>query len=301
MTLHQARAALPIAGIELGGTKCVCTLGDGPDAIVDQRIVPTTVPQETLPAIAAVLDRWQADTGFGSIGIASFGPVGLDPAAPHYGTIRTTSKAHWEGADVVGGLTDGRGVPVAFDTDVDAAAIAELHWGAGQGLRDFAYITVGTGVGVGLIVDGRPTRGFGHSELGHIRVPRLAGDTAPSVCPFHDDCVEGLASGTALKARLGDTSVDDAAPDHPVWEPIVSALALLCHALACGSAPRRIAIGGGVVTAQPHLLPRIEAALMASINGYLHLPQDGSYIVAPTLGGQAGPLGSIALGRAVLA
>ncbi|TPG15815.1 ROK family protein [Sphingomonas koreensis] len=288
-----------IAGIELGGTKCVCTLGGGPGAIIDQQIVATTDPMRTLGAIRAILAGWQAGPGFDAIGIASFGPVALDRTASDYGHILATAKPGWSGADIVGRLGGGRDVPVAFDTDVNAAAIAEMRWGSGRALHDFAYVTVGTGIGVGLIVNGAPTRGIGHSELGHIRVPRLAGDTVPSVCPFHDDCVEGLASGTALKARLGARPIADVGADDPVWVPIVAALAALSHALVCGTGPRRIAIGGGMVMPQPHLLGRIETALIDSLNGYLRLPADGPLIVAPTLRDQAGPLGSIALGLAV--
>lgn len=284
-----------LAGVELGGTKCVCTLARGPGDIVDQRSIPTTVPSETLPAIVAVLDRWWSEHGFEAIGIASFGPIDLDPRSPSFGRILATTKANWPGADICGTLSAGFGVPVAFDTDVNGAALAEMRWGCAKGLEDFAYITVGTGVGVGLVVHGRPSRGIGHSELGHVRVPRLAGDQAPSVCSFHDDCIEGLASGSALVSRLGGRKVADLAADDPVWEPIVHTLALLCHALVCGTGPLRIAIGGGVLSGQPHLLPRIEAALLTSLNGYVPVPTAGGYVVAPALGALAGPMGSIAL------
>jgi fructokinase len=287
-------SAQPFAGVELGGTKCVCTLGHDPDAVLAQERVPTTTPAETLGAIRAVLDRWHAEHGFRALGIASFGPVDLRPGSATHGHIMITPKPHWANTDVAGALGAGLGEPVAFDTDVNAAALAEMRWGSGQGLADFAYMTVGTGIGVGLIVDGKPTRGIGHSELGHVRVPRLPGDTFGSVCPFHPDCVEGLASGSAVKARIGARHVSAIAADDPVWEPVVDAIAKLCHALVCGTGPMRIAIGGGVPTGQPHLLPRIEAALVASLAGYLTLPQ-GPYIVAPALGGQAGPMGTLAL------
>jgi len=289
-----------VAGIELGGTKCICTLGRGVGELLDQRTITTTTPAETLPAIAAVLAEWRDGPGFAAIGIGSFGPIDLHAGSVRYGHILATAKPGWSGSDVVGRLTTAHDVPIGFDTDVNAAAIAEIRWGSGAGLSDFAYMTVGTGIGVGLIVGGRPTRGIGHSELGHIRVPRLAGDAAPSVCPFHDDCIEGLASGTALKARLGGAEIDGIGTDHPVWSPIVAALARLCHALVCGTGPFRIAVGGGVLMRQPHLLPRIEAALIESLNGYLRLPDGGPYIVAPALGEQAGPLGALALGLAAL-
>jgi fructokinase len=293
--------ALRRAGVELGGTKCVCTLADGPDDIIDQRVVPTTVPGETLPALLAVLHDWHANHGFAALGIASFGPIDLDTRSATYGQILATTKAGWPGTDVCGILSAPFGVPTGFDTDVNGAALAEMAWGCAQGIDDFAYVTVGTGVGVGLIVHGRPTRGLGHSEWGHIRVPRLMGDDHPSVCGFHSDCVEGLASGSALKARLGGGAPAEVAADDPLWEPIVHSLAMMCHALVCATGPRRIAIGGGVLSAQPHLIARIEAALVDSLDGYIQLPAGAPYLVAPALGDLAGPLGSIAVADAALA
>lgn len=286
--------SLPLAGIELGGTKCICTLAHGPEAILDQRTIATTTPDETLPAILAALHEWEGAHGFRALGIASFGPLDLNPASPRHGQILATNKPGWPGTDVRGVLSAPFAVPVGFDTDVNGAALAEIRWGCARGLDDFAYVTVGTGVGVGLIVHGRPTRGIGHSEIGHVRVPRLPTDDLPSVCRFHDDCVEGLASGSALVARLKGRKVADLTPDDPVWAPIVHVLAVMCHALVCATGPHRIAIGGGVVSGQPHLLERIEAALRRSVNGYMELPP-ADYIVAPRLGASAGPLGSIAL------
>jgi fructokinase len=283
------------AGVELGGTKCICTLAAGPHDIRDQRTIATTVPWETLPAIKAVLASWARAHGFCGLGVASFGPIRLDPAAAGYGRIGATNKPDWEGADLLGPLQAAFDVPIGFDTDVNGAALAEIRWGSGRGLKDFAYVTVGTGVGVGLIVHGRPTRGFSHSEIGHILVPRLKGDEVRSVCRFHDDCVEGLASGTALNARLGGRPLASVAPDDPVWEPIVHSLASMAHALACTTGPMRIAMGGGVLSGQPQLLPRINAKLTASLAGYMPLPGDGAYVTPPELGTMAGPLGAIAL------
>ena len=283
------------AGVELGGTKCVCTLATGPGNIRDQRTIPTTVPWETLPAIEAVLDEWAGSHGFCGLGIASFGPIRLDPGKADYGQIGATNKADWEGADLLGPLQSAFQVPIGFDTDVNGAALAEMRWGSGRGLDDFAYVTVGTGVGVGLIVHGKPTRGFSHSEIGHVLVPRLAGDDTPSVCRFHDDCVEGLASGTALNARLDGRPLADVEPGDPVWEPIVHTLASMVHSLACTTGPMRVAMGGGVLAGQPQLLPRINAKLEASLSGYMQIPGDGVYVTAPELGTMAGPLGAIAL------
>jgi fructokinase len=288
-----------LAGVELGGTKCVCSLASPDGKIVAQETVPTTGPEETLGRIEAMLARWTVAHGFAALGIASFGPVDLDPGSPNWGFITTTPKPGWAQADVARRLGRGLGVPLAFDTDVNGAALAEMKWGAGQGMADFAYITVGTGVGVGLIVNGAPTRGFGHSELGHIRVARLAGDDWPGACPYHGACVEGLAAGGSIAKRLGGNAVGLAA-DHPVWEMVAHALAQLCHVIVCAAAPRRIAIGGGVVSGHPHLLPRIERMLVESLAFYVLLPGEGPYVTAPGLGDRAGPLGPIALAAAVL-
>nr|WP_315379700.1 ROK family protein [uncultured Sphingomonas sp.] len=285
---------LPVAGIELGGTKCILTLAHGPDRILAQETVPTEAPEKTLAALEAVLGGWWGTQGFAALGIASFGPVCLDPANAQFGHILTTSKPGWSGTDVARRLAAPFAVPMAFDTDVNGAALAEMRWGAGQGLSDFAYVTVGTGVGVGLVINGKPTRGIGHCEMGHIRVPRLPTDTAPSGCPFHDDCIEGLASGTGVRAALGDQPVDSVGEDHAVWDRVASAIALLCHTMVATAGPQRIAIGGGVMQRQPHLLARIDPLLRESIAGYLTVPP-APYIVSPALSDQAGPMGPIAM------
>ena len=290
-----------VAGIELGGTKCICTLATGPDDVLDQRTVPTLDPETTLTAIAGVLAEWWQGTGFSALGIASFGPLDLNPQSPRFGHILATTKKGWEGADIAGRLSAPYDVPMSLDTDVNGAAIAELRWGAGQGLADFAYITVGTGVGVGLVVNGQTVRGFGHCEMGHLRVPRLPGDNGPSSCDFHSDCVEGLASGSALKLAAGARHISDISSDDPVWARIIHAVACLCHALAATTAPHRIAVGGGVFARQAHLLPRLEQETRASLNGYLTLPEEKPYVIAPALGDQAGPMGPIALALGTLA
>lgn len=281
------------AGVELGGTKCVCTLAASPDEVLAQETVPTRAPDETLEAIARVLDGWSGR--FGALGIASFGPVDLRPASAGYGSITTSPKPGWQDVDVLRRLSAPFAVPAAFDTDVNGAARAEMRWGAGRGLSDFAYVTVGTGVGVGLIVNGAPVRGFQHCELGHVRIARLHDDDFAGACPYHGDCVEGLASGPAIRARTGRDPAAVARED-PAWETVAHALAQLCHAIVCAGAPQRIAIGGGVVSARPELLERIEAKLIESLAGYVEPPRSGgAYITAPALGQSAGPLGPIAL------
>jgi fructokinase len=282
------------AGVELGGTKCVAILARGPDDVLARETVPTTSPEETLGRIEEILANWRSEHGFAALGIASFGPINLDEDSAGHGEITSTPKPGWRGTQVRDRLARATAVPTAFDTDVNGAALAEMRWGSGRGFDDFAYVTVGTGVGVGLIVNGKPTRGFAHCELGHIRVARLPGDEFAGSCPYHGDCVEGLAAGPSLEARAGDR-VSQLEPDDPVWDSVAWTLAQLCHAIVCAAAPRAIAIGGGVVGNQPHLLRRIEPMLVDSLNCYVELPSNGPYVRSPALGDDAGPLGAIAL------
>lgn len=286
-------AAAPYAGVELGGTKCVAILARGPRDIIGRETVPTTSSDETLARLGTILSGWQSDAGFAALGIASFGPVDLDPRSPSYGQITSTPKPGWSGADVVGRLQRAAGVATGFDTDVNGAALAEMRWGSGRSVADFAYVTVGTGVGVGLIANGLPMRGFAHCELGHIRVARLAGDSFAGSCPYHGDCVEGLAAGPSLVARVGAGDVGAIGAEDPLWTSVAWALAQLCHGIVCAAAPRVIAVGGGVIERQPHLLGRIEAMLAESLNGYMSIPDN--LIRPPELCADAGPLGAIAL------
>lgn len=285
---------MTFAGVELGGTKCVAILARGPDEVLARETVPTTSPDETLAALEAILLRWQQAETIEALGIASFGPIELHPDSPTWGHVLTTTKAGWSGADIAPRLARRMGVPVGFETDVNGAAIAEMRWGAGRGMRDFAYITVGTGVGVGLVANGQPTRGFLHSELGHVRVAQRPGDQWPGACPFHGACVEGLASGPAIKARIAPSSIDQIGPEDPVWDSVAWALAQLCHVIVCAAAPGAIAIAGGVMERQPHLPERIGRMLVDSLSDYMPLPS-ANYVRAPSLGRNAGPLGAIAL------
>lgn len=292
---NDAMPARLLVGVELGGTKCIATLADETGQVFEQHRTPTTVPSETLPILAEHVDLWCERHEISALGIASFGPLDLNPNSAGYGQVTNTTKPGWSGARVLAEIAGRWNLPTAFDTDVNGAAAAEMRWGTGKGLSDFAYVTVGTGVGVGLFVNGKPTRGLGHCEMGHIRVPRLSGDTASSICNFHDDCVEGLASGPAIKSALGGRSFDSVGADDPVWHGVAHAVACLCHALVCTTGPQRIALGGGVMERQPHLLGRIEPLLRSSLNGYLSVPDGEPYIVSPALGDQAGALGPIAL------
>ena len=288
-----------IAGVELGGTKCVAILARGPDAIEEEVRIPTTAPAETLAAIEAVLDRW---TGHAAIGVASFGPVGVDHEAADWGQVTVTTKPGWSHTDIGRRWERRYGVPVGFHTDVVGAALAEARWGAAAGLADIAYVTVGTGVGVGLIAGGQPLGGLTHQELGHLRPVRLPGDDWIGACPFHGACVEGLAAGPAIAARVGRTA-EELGADDPAWAGVAHALGQLLHALVLTGVPRRIVMGGGVVTGAAQLLPRIRDAMTRSLGGYSMLPEVAladTYVVPAALGGQAGPLGAVLLGAQAL-
>jgi fructokinase len=288
-----------VAGVELGGTKCVCVVADGTPVVREETRIETRDPTATLAEIATVLGQWRETLPIRAVGVASFGPLDLDAASPRYGHMLATPKPGWSGVDVLGALRIGPDVPVALDTDVNGAALAEGRWGAARGLDHYVYVTVGTGIGVGSIVHGRAIRGAGHSEAGHLRVPRLAGDDWPGVCPFHGDCVEGLASGPAIAARAGRPA-ETLTADDSAWTPVVHALAAMLHNLVLTTAPRRIVLGGGIVTGQPHLLPRLRRTLAESLAGYAHaalvLQDADRYVTTPALGERAGPLGAVALG-----
>lgn len=288
-----------IAGIELGGTKCIAILASGPDAIHERVELPTTKPDETLAALEAVIDGWR---GFAALGIASFGPISIDRSSADYGRITSTPKPGWAGTDIARRFASRYDVPTGFHTDVVGAALGEARWGAAQGLADLAYVTVGTGIGVGLVAHGQPVDGLTHSELGHIRPQRMAGDDWTGVCPFHGACVEGLAAGPAIAARTGIKGQELPA-DHPGWEGVVHALAQMLHAVVMTGVPRRIVMGGGVMVGSQFLFPRIRAALHQSIGGYIAIAEVDdvdTFVVPPALGNNAGPLGAIVLGELAL-
>jgi fructokinase len=218
--------------------------------------------------------------------------------SPTWGFITSTSKAGWRNTDVAQRLGRKLGIPVGLETDVNGAALAEGRWGAARGLVDYAYVTVGTGVGVGSIVRGRSIFGINHTELGHIRVARAKGDTFAGVCPFHGDCIEGLASGPAIEARAGKPASELPA-DHPAWEFVVQELAQLLHTMVLTTAPTRIFLGGGVMNGQTHLFARIQQELKRSLGRYVEATELehglAQYVVPPGLGTMAGPLGALAV------
>jgi fructokinase len=287
-----------LGGLELGGTKCSCLIGTGPDDVRMHVTVPTgSDPAAAFARIDAEFRRGiEVHGSIRALGVASFGPIDRRRSSPRYGWITSTPKPGWRDTGIVPRLAH-LGIPIAFDTDVNGAALAEGRWGGARGLEDFAYVTVGTGIGVGLFVNGALVHGFLHPELGHIRVVRRKGDTWPGACGFHGDCVEGLASGPAIAARAG-APAHLISPDDPVWDGVVHALAQLLHTLVLATAPRRIILGGGVIDARPELLSGLRRELAASLNGYVPYEELGvgiEYIASPGLGSRAGALGALAL------
>jgi fructokinase len=289
-----------LGGVEAGGSKWVCAVGSGPDDIRATRVVPTTTPDETIGQVA---DFFAAHADVDAVGIGSFGPVDVDPASPTWGFITSTPKPGWADVDVAPRLRAALGVPVGFDTDVNAAAIGERRWGAAAGLDTFCYVTVGTGIGGGGFVNGGLMHGLIHPEIGHMRVPHdRERDPFDGVCPFHGDCLEGLASGQALRARTGVVAgeLDDG---DPVWELEARYLALGLTNLICTVSPRRVVLGGGVLR-RAGLLARVQDAVRVLLGGYLAAPEldaaIGGYIVAPALADRAGVLGALELGRTAL-
>jgi len=287
-------------GVEAGGTKFVCGIGTlSSSDIRRQRIIPTTTPEETIRRVADFFRS--GEDVLSGIGVGTFGPVQLNPASPHYGHITSTAKLAWRNFDIRGAILHALGLPIAIDTDVNAAALAEARWGAAKDVGSCLYVTIGTGVGGGAIIDGKVLLGLTHPEMGHIRIPHdMSRDPFPGCCPYHGDCLEGLVSGPALHGRWGVSG--EALPDeHPAWRLQAEYLALACMNWICTLSPERIILGGGTV--RPHLFPLIRRRASELLNGYIdeaaitqHLDE---YIVPSPLGGKAGLLGALALAAQV--
>ena len=285
-----------LGAIEAGGTKFICGTGTGPQDLVTVEI-PTTSPEATIEAAIAFF-RGQRGREPRAVGIGSFGPVDLHSASPTYGYITSTPKLAWANFDLAGAVRRALRLPVGFDTDVNAAALGEARWGAAQGLSDFLYLTVGTGIGGGAIVHGRVVHGLLHPEMGHVRIPHdIAQDPYPGCCPYHGDCLEGLASGPAMQARWG-TPARELPPDHPGWALEAHYLALGLATWVCTLSPQRIILGGGVMQ-QPHLFDLIREELRRLLNGYIQADEVtrglDQFVIAPRLGPRAGVLGALVL------
>ncbi len=288
-----------LGGIEAGGTTFVCLAGTDDGAVLAQTLIPTRGPRETIGAAVEFLAA--AASPLDAVGLAAFGPIDLRPG-PGHGRILSTPKPGWSGADPAGAVRAALGVPVGVNTDVNAAALAEARWGAGRGARSLAYVTVGTGVGVGALVNGRPLHGLVHPEAGHVSVPREPGDDFPGVCPFHGDCLEGMASGPAVAARWGRPAQELGGADlaravNLEAAYLASGLRTIVYALA----PERVIVGGGV-SGLPGLLPRVRERLADALGGYPGLPEhaDEGFVRPTGLGRLAGARGALALAEAVL-
>jgi len=284
------------AGLEGGGRKFVCAVAARPDDIRAEASIPTTTPEET---IGKAISFFKEHEPFAALGIATFGPCDLNPHSPTYGYITSTPKAGWENIDLLGTFRRAFAVPVAFDTDVNLAALGERKWGAGKGLDAVVYLTVGTGIGGGGVINGRMMRGLIHPEMGHIRVPRVSNDTFAGNCPYHGDCLQGLAAGPAIEARWGKPA-EELPLDHPAWGLEASYLALAINDLICVLSPQRIILGGGVMH-QRHLFPLIRREVKGLLNGYIQSPsileRVEEFIVPPGLGDRSGVLGAVVLAK----
>jgi len=289
-------------GIEGGGTKFNCMIGTDPDHVLATHTIPTNDPQSTLDAVTRFFQQALQDherVELVAVGVGLFGPIDLNPTSATYGYITTTPKSGWQYTNIVGTLKDRLEVPVAFDTDVNAAALGEYRWGAAQRSDPSIYITVGTGIGGGIYVNGAPLHGLIHPEMGHLQLPWLDSDDFPGVCPYHTHCWEGIASGPAIAARVGKPA-HTLTPDHPVWEIEAHYLAMAITSIMYITSPYRIILGGGVMR-QEHLFSRIRYYVQKILNGYLHhtavLEDIASFIVPPKLGSHAGMLGALELAR----
>jgi fructokinase len=301
----------PLVGaIEAGGTKIVCAVGSGPDDL-DRYEFPTgDNPTQVMSAATDWLMQQQSKRGLlHAIGIGSFGPLDLDERSPSYGHITSTPKPGWRDTDILGAVRGAfPGVPVGFDTDVNAAALGEHRWGGGVGLTDFVYITIGTGIGAGGMVGGQLIHGLVHPEMGHMFIPRVEGDAFVGVCPFHGSCWEGLCSGPALEKRAA-MPAEQIPPDHESWIFETEYIAFALVNIICVLSPQRIILGGGVRKAgklgSDHFFHMIREKVKVALNGYIVSPalneEIDRYIVPPSLGDDAGICGSVALAHQALA
>jgi fructokinase len=287
-----------VGGVEAGGTKWVCAKGTGPRNLTEVEVIPTTTPPETLGRVVEFFKRDSVRVA--SLGVGSFGPVDLRVGSDTFGWIKKTAKPGWSTTNVVGALIEELDVPVAFDTDANAAALAEQRWGAARGLSNFIYMTVGTGIGAGIVVNGRPVHGLVHPEFGHILIPHdHTGDPFPGSCPFHRDCLEGMASGEALRARYGKPA--EQLDDQAAWALEARYLAIGIMNAVFAVSPERVVLGGGVIK-KPGLLPIVRTQVKELISDYIELAGEvgniDDFIVPPALGDYTGVVGALLLAMA---
>lgn len=283
-----------LGGIEAGGTKFVCAVGVESGKIIERIQIPTTIPEETMSKVIEFFKGYELE----AIGVGSFGPIDVNKESPAYGSITSTPKPGWLDYPIVKTLEKEFGIPIGFNTDVNAAALGEVTHGAAKGLDSCLYITIGTGIGAGAIVQGKLLQGLSHPEMGHILVRRHPQDEYQGKCPYHRDCLEGLAAGPAIEERWGTKGID--LVDRPeVWDlqGYYIAQALMQYVLILS--PKKIILGGGVMH-QKQLFPTIFKFLKEFVSDYVHLPQLSDYIVSPGLGDYAGITGSLMLAKQAL-
>jgi fructokinase len=288
------------AGVEAGGTKFNILIGNNPQDILAETRFPTTSPDETLNETIEFIKQATRGYVLAGVGISCFGPIDVNPGSNTYGFITTTPKRGWANIRVAGTFQDALQVPVAFDTDTNGAAYGESAWGAGVGTDPFLYFTIGTGIGGGGMVNGKPMHGLVHPEMGHVRLPHdFQADPFQGICPYHGDCFEGLANGPAMNARWGQPA-ETLPDDHPGWELEAHYIALALANFICTISPQRIVLGGGVMQ-HAGLFPVIRKEVQNLLNEYVHSPiiinEIDRYIVPPVLGTRSGVLGAIAMAR----
>lgn len=284
-----------LGALEAGGTKMVCAVGNEKGEILEQISVPTETPEITIPKLISFFEA----KGIEALGIACFGPVDLNRESETYGYITTTPKKGWQNYNIVGAFRETLHVPVGFDTDVNGSALGEFTWGVGKGLNSCIYITIGTGIGVGVIADGKLLHGMLHPEGGHILLHPMAGDRYEGKCPFHKNCFEGLASGPAIEGRWGKKAAE-LADKEVVWQLEAEYIAQALVNYTCILSPQRVILGGGVMH-QTQLLPMIREKFAKLLNGYLktkELEDLDTYIVAQSLDDKQGIMGALKLGMA---
>lgn len=284
-------------GIEAGGTKFVLMVAADAEYILARKVIPTQEPQGTIQTALRFFEKVQNDTApLRAVGVASFGPLDLNPGSPQFGSITTTPKVAWRGFNWFTQVQSALHVPLKLDTDVNCAVLGEWRWGNAQGLKDFIYLTIGTGIGGGALLGGKVHHGYLHAEMGHMRVPHdRQADPFPGICPYHGDCLEGLASGPAL-AKRWEREPHLLPPDHPAWDLEATYLAFALVNLIYSFSPQRILLGGGVMK-QLRLWEKLRSRVLDLLGGYHHIPPMDKFLLPPGLGDQSGVLGAIALAQ----
>ena len=286
--------------VEAGGTKFVCSIASDPEHYYEEVRFPTTNPEETIGRTIDFFKEQMKKYSLQSIGVASFGPIDLHPDSPTYGYITSTPKPGWRDTDLIGPLEKELGLPCAFDTDVNGAALAEYRWGNPENVKSLVYYTIGTGVGAGVIIDGKPLHGLLHPEAGHTLLRRdPEKDPYSGHCPFHGDCLEGLCAGPSIQERFGKPA-DQLGEDHPFWDVFANYVAQACVSQILMLSPEKIVLGGGVMH-QEHVFPKIRKEVLRLLNGYVQSPaiteRIDSFITPPALGDRAGACGAVALAQ----